>query len=106
MDVNKDGIIDQEEIERWRGVEFAILNWDVTQDLTVWIEKHVVESFDKSAKKFFNSMANNNKLSKSDFVNWFTRKTTGLKNSDQTKLANSMRKIFSQFDTDNSNIIE
>lgn len=107
MDINKDGIIDQEEIERWRGVELAMLNWDVTQDLIVWIEQHVVESFSKTARILFNSMTGGkDSLKKADFVNWFTRKTTGIRNSDHVKLANSMRKIFDLFDTDNSNIIE
>lgn len=107
MDINKNGIIDQEEIEKWRGIELTFQNWDVTQDLIVWLEKHVVDSFEKVSKTLFNEMANkDHKLSKADFVNWFTRKTSGLRNSDQMKLANSMRKIFTLFDLDSSNLID
>lgn len=107
MDINKNGIIDQNEIEKWRGIELTLQNWDVTQDLIVWLEKHIVDSFEKVAKILFNSMANDqHKLSKADFVNWFTRKTSGLKHADHIKLASSMRKIFGLFDTDCSNLIE
>lgn len=106
MDINKNGIINQDEIEKWRGIQIVFENWDVTQDLIVWLEKHVVDSFEKVAKILFNSMSNEHKLAKADFVNWFTRKTSGLRHSDQMKLANSMRKVFTLFDKDGSNMID
>mmetsp|Transcript_13615 Transcript_13615/g.11385 ORF Transcript_13615/g.11385 Transcript_13615/m.11385 type:complete len:124 (+) Transcript_13615:426-797(+) len=106
MDINKFGIINQDEIERWRGIDLAFKHFEVCQDFIVWVEFHVIDSFNQIAKIMFNSIIINGKCTKSDFINWFTRKITGLKHSDQTKLANSMRKIFDAFDIDGSNLIE
>jgi len=63
------------------------------------MEKECMECF-KVIRK-----GNSNFITKTEFINWFSRRIQGMKAFNANKLANSMRGLFTKMDKDKSGVL-
>lgn len=68
------------DIDRLKALDCAFKSNFINQNFIIWIEKHISITKEKICHVLFENIGKigGGKIKKSDFVNWFTRKTKSL----------------------------